>query len=91
MDTKGCPLFCAAWQTIQEWIKLFELHCQAHKYEDDKKATWCRLTIGPEAEAFLANFPDDIWIRLQRRLIKNLGTTQPHDKALSRLLNLIWG
>ncbi len=42
------------------------LHCWAHKYEDDEKATWCHLTIGPKAEAkaFLANLPDDItWIR----------------------------
>ncbi len=50
-----------------------------------------RLTIDPEAEVFLENLPNDIWTCLQRRLIKNLGTAQSHDKALSRLLDLTWG
>ncbi len=76
---------------IQEWIKPFELQCRSHRYEEDEKATWCRLAIGPEAEIFLANLPDFSWTHLQRRLIKNFGTTQPHDNALSRLLDLTWG
>ncbi len=67
----------------------YEFHCQAHKYEDDEKATWCRLMISPEAEIFLMNLPDDIsWTCLKRKLIKNLGSIQLHDNALSQLLNL---
>lgn len=88
MDLKRSPPFH---QTIQEWIKVIELHCRAHKYVEDKKATWCYLIIGPEAGAFLVDLPDGIsWNCLQRELNGKFGTTQPHNNALSQLLNLTW-